>query len=366
MKSKRYVDPFFPNRPVTDPERFAGRESQVDNVVDSLYQTANDNPKHTIITGDRGMGKSSLLVQTRLLATGDNRLATQLGIELGMESFNFVVAWHDADEGQTPEHIAFGVLRELESSVKKFFQKFTLELDAFGLMISKAEEDEEKSISELVVQFCSKMEEISKEITKKENHGVLIFIDELDRVEASSGIATFFKLCAERLSRQGVNNVAFFCAGITGAIENLEADHGSIYRTFRDVPIPRLEPEESARILIGGFDKIKYTYDSKVLELTHEISNGFPEPVHIMGSGMLAVDTDGHISVDDFESAKLRVVSDLRRNKLHSLLKKAGSGKYQRILKIMAESTDPNVSVEFISNNLDWNKINLVQIWVTS
>jgi hypothetical protein len=51
LMRQRFVDPFFPNRPVDDPGRFAGRVEQVDEVVDSLYQISNENPKHTIITG---------------------------------------------------------------------------------------------------------------------------------------------------------------------------------------------------------------------------------------------------------------------------------------------------------------------------
>lgn len=59
--AKRFIDPFFPNHPVDDPDRFAGRNVQVEEVIDSLFQIKNSNPKHSIITGDRGIGKSSLL-----------------------------------------------------------------------------------------------------------------------------------------------------------------------------------------------------------------------------------------------------------------------------------------------------------------
>ena len=47
---KRFVDPFFPNRPVDDPDRFSGREDYVEEVVDALFQTVNENPVHPLIT----------------------------------------------------------------------------------------------------------------------------------------------------------------------------------------------------------------------------------------------------------------------------------------------------------------------------
>jgi ABC-type lipoprotein export system ATPase subunit len=64
----RCVDPFSADHPLTDPDRFAGRRAQVDAVADSLFQTANGIGRHTIVTGDRGIGKSSLLSQAANLA----------------------------------------------------------------------------------------------------------------------------------------------------------------------------------------------------------------------------------------------------------------------------------------------------------
>ena len=134
MKTKRFFDPFTPNRPVDDPEKFAGREEQVDEIVDSLFQIANNNPKHTIITGDRGIGKSSLLLQTKLVGTGVNHLPDRLDIDKGVDRFDFVIAWHDADTNQTPEDITIGLLRDLQQTASTIFSKLNIELDIAGFI----------------------------------------------------------------------------------------------------------------------------------------------------------------------------------------------------------------------------------------
>ncbi|WP_198597018.1 ATP-binding protein [Vibrio splendidus] len=92
---QRYVDPFTPEIPIDAWERFSGRQKEVDSVIDSLFQLANQSPKHTIITGDRGIGKSSLLTQVTQLAQGDDGLANKLSLKLGVESHDFICAWHD-------------------------------------------------------------------------------------------------------------------------------------------------------------------------------------------------------------------------------------------------------------------------------
>ncbi|MDJ0536514.1 MAG: hypothetical protein QNJ70_29165 [Xenococcaceae cyanobacterium MO_207.B15] len=192
----------------------------------------------------------------------------------------------------------------------------------------------------------------------KENgkSGIILFFDELDRVEPNSGVATFFKLSAERLSRDKIKNVAIFAAGITGAIQNLEEEHGSIYRTFKDIPLPRLELSEVEQILKTGFDSIPCTYDKSVIEEIFKLCAGYPEPVHLLGSQILKSDSDNHLTIDDFELAKVEVVETLRRNKLASTLRNAGSGKYQKILEAMASFEKVNVPLSHITETTGYTQ----------
>ena len=129
MVKKRIVDPFFPNRPVQDPNRFGGRINQLEEVIDSLFQTLNGNPTHSIITGERGIGKSSLLFQTQLLAQGNNKLSEKFGIDKGVEKFDFITAWVDGGSGQTLENLLQSIFTELQGKLKQFISGWTIEFD---------------------------------------------------------------------------------------------------------------------------------------------------------------------------------------------------------------------------------------------
>lgn len=183
-----------------------------------------------------------------------------------------------------------------------------------------------------------------------------MFFDELDRVRPDSGVATFFKLSAEKLSRDKVKNIAFFAAGITGAIQNLEEEHASIYRTFKDVPLPKLQESEADEILKTGFNAVKCTYDAEVIKSVFRLSAGYPEPVHLLGSQLLKSDSDNHLDSNDFENAKNEVIETLRKNKLASSLQAAGSGKYQEILRAMAKFEGANVPLSYISNEIGYEQ----------
>jgi hypothetical protein len=352
----RYVDPFSPDLPIDTWERFSGRYKEIDSVVDSLYQLSHGNPKHTIITGDRGIGKSSVLTQVKSIAVGDFGLPHKLGIDPGVDNYDFVCAWHDCATDQNPSILASGILSQLKNSLENAFGKIKIELNIAGFLKIGQKDNSISSVGEIVDLFCSEISKAAKNAEEKGKAGVVLFFDELDRVKPDSGVATFFKLSAEKLSRDNIKNVAFFAAGITGAIQNLEAEHGSIYRTFKDVPIPRLEKPEVREILETGFNAVGRSFDQNIIDGTYKLCAGYPEPVHLIGSQILKSDTDGHLSAEDFEDAKNEVVQSLRRNKLAATLRSAGSGKYQSILKAMAGYESANVPLSHITKEIGYEQ----------
>src|ERR1035437_8341480 len=63
-------NPFRPNSIVTT-GMFCGRMEELRSAEQSLFQTKNSNPKHFLISGERGIGKSSLLLCIDFTAKGE-------------------------------------------------------------------------------------------------------------------------------------------------------------------------------------------------------------------------------------------------------------------------------------------------------
>jgi hypothetical protein len=55
------------------------------------------------------------------------------------------------------------------------------------------------------------------------------------------------------------------------------------------------------------------------------------------------------LDIKDFEASINKIITDVRKNKLGSILKKAGGGKYQKILEAMAQHEKKIVPLEFIA-----------------
>ena len=353
FKKRRFIDPFTPNRPITDPDRFFGREESVDNIVNFLYQIKNNNPTHTIITGKRGVGKSSLLSQIELTAQGDLKLLNRLNIDTEGCPFNFITVRVDAHSEQNlnsiVNSISNGILENLRANnfleqIKKLKNNFleninNRDIEVAGILSVGASHKKETSIdlSYLVDNFVDLIDEISKKISS-DSDGIIIFIDEIDRIPLESGISSFFKLTCERLSKINRNNVAFICAGITGAVQNMMKEHESILRTFRDVPLLEFNSTETKNILANGFKSVGFDHKlDNFIDKIEEVTNGLPELIHLVGSRMLSVDTNQIIEEDDFNLAVKRIVNLDKRNNLEHLIRKSGSGNtYKKILLAIA------------------------------
>lgn len=79
---KTKINPFKPNSPVPT-AMFAGRYHEIITLEKGLFQTKNNQPVHFMITGDRGIGKSSLMLYLKHVSDGSVE-----SVEHGM--FNFV------------------------------------------------------------------------------------------------------------------------------------------------------------------------------------------------------------------------------------------------------------------------------------
>ncbi len=89
-------NPFTPQDPITDPNKFAGRAEIMLNAVDSIF-----NNKNILVTGARGIGKSSVAYQLINLARGDDTLIKRLNIKTSGFEFNHITGDHRCLKGNT-------------------------------------------------------------------------------------------------------------------------------------------------------------------------------------------------------------------------------------------------------------------------
>ena len=98
-------NPFTPQHPIIEAQKFAGRRESLINAIDALF-----NNKNILILGPRGIGKSSLSYQLMYLAQGQQELLRKTGINLGKFKFNYLAGDHRCLAGNNLADICNGLI----------------------------------------------------------------------------------------------------------------------------------------------------------------------------------------------------------------------------------------------------------------
>lgn len=347
-----FLNPFSPGKRLTSPALFAGRHDDLRDVTQRVIQAAGNNAMHSLITGERGIGKSSFSSQLQGILRGEEEFLALLGPDTGMP-YKFLVVEHVSQSGQGPAEIALGLLRELQSDnrLAKFIKNIDFSFD-LGPLTAKAKERGGDDTTDVIAELVTQLSKVAKN-HKSSVDGVVLVVDEVDRVADAQGVSTFFKVATERMSTAGLNNVAFVLVGMLGTLEKLKVEHQSVGRVFLPHPIPLLEPEETTELLQRALDHTPVTITDEACDDVHKLSGGYPNAVHLIGEVAFASAVRDGATIDRnaVREAVDRVVSRAAPEDYDPLYLKF-RGRSRQILRYMADQATMDVASRDIVTSL--------------
>ena len=357
-------NPFRPDKPVTEFDLFAGRADELKVLIDALYQIGFGNPKHTIVTGPRGIGKSSFINQIQSLTKNRSAILRELDVHAGEFGFKFAVYQHIAMKNQTTESIVTSLIDQMRNDTRgdlrswfgaileKWKPKF--KVPAVGEIEYQPQNVQDSST--IGTDFIAAIDNLWNEI-KEYKDGIVIIIDEVDTVATDTDIASFLKTSTELLLNSGLERVSIYLGGITDAIEKLKEDHASIGRVFETVELSPMSREESrlviTKTLASGVESSQVEIKNSAIERVVEIAEGFPAVIHQLCYHAYRYDDDNSIDDDDVQLALHDVVTRVRREELDESLSRAGTGYARKILFVMANDDRYNVPLADIAKRLN-------------
>jgi cold shock CspA family protein len=347
-------NPFTPQEPVTDPNKFAGRGEAIRNAVDALF-----NNKNIIVTGERGIGKSSVAYQLIYMAQGDMALIDKLEIDTDGFQFSFVTGDHRCVPGNTLSDIVSSLTTSLLTNlnIKEKEIKRTTEwlVDLKLFKVGQKKELAQIEVSEIVDQFVAFISDIIQK-GKRDFNGITFLIDEIDCLPPDVQLAPFFKAAVEALRFKRYDNVSFITAGVTGTMTNLITQHPSFSRLFENLELRRMPEEELDEIivkaLIGTRVEVHPAVKSKIISL----ADRFPEPVQLLGYHTYRYDTNSLLEIDDLGEALSFIINELKRQEFSELYERAGKGIAEAIVRAMASFDKHEMSVAQVSSKIKINE----------
>lgn len=290
------INPFVPHNPIGR-QMFIGRTTEIARLESVLMHAKNRKPINFLITGERGIGKTSLLYYLMAIARSYG--------DTDEESYNFLIVDIAIEERSTltdiVKKIAYSLNKELAkterakeylSSVWKFVQR--LEVAGFSIEEnqSTAFSDESLIIEELgnslmeTVSQTSSVGDPESIFSSTAYDGILILIDEADQSSDALGLGRLLKYLTEYLRKNDCSSVTFGLCGLPTTARTLTKSHPSSLRIFEEIPLSRLSSTESLELLdmcLLNVDDPQYRLSGGARKQLLKLGEGHPHFLHQLG-----------------------------------------------------------------------------------
>lgn len=367
MASKLKYNPFMPGS-IVSPGMFSGRVDCINSVEKAIFQTRNGNPTHFIVTGERGIGKSSLFFAIHKIADG-----TIPGFN--NEPFNFIVLSIELDPSTTFLDIVLKIDLSLAESmvklqeVKSFFKNcwsFIKDWEILGVKYTSKETNTRQAhnaIDELVDRLGACISSAASSID-----GILILIDEADKPTKQANLGEFCKLFTEKITKKGKKNICLGISGLPQIIKKMKESHASSPRIFQIHELGPLTHEESLAVINRGLEeaesvnKFPISIEDVAAKFIAESSEGYPN--FIQQFSYCAFDLcDKEITYKNAllgAYGKNGAIDQLGKNYFSDVyFDQIGSNEYRKVLKCMAGSEDRWIEKKKIAKETGLKKTTL-------
>lgn len=359
---EKIASAFSPSREILDPQLFVGRADEVERGIAALL-----NPGGFLaVFGLRGVGKSSIAYQLKLIAEGSRALPKLLKLEklLPRTPFNFLVHYVRIDRsvanssdlfkrllfGDESNPSLFSLTSAGDRRLTEFKRTVGVEGEAgfFGAKVAaKGSQDSTYTpymSDDITQQFRQLLGTIRRDNQRRS--GLLILIDEFDTIPDKSGFASIVKACSSDFVRFGI-------VGIATSIGELIKDHESIGRQIDFIKVPLMPQDELRQILRRAEYRVEeaITFQDEVRDLIASRSEGYPYFTHLLGKEamLLAFRRESSVVTKDDIDLLAKTITEGRlsttyEDQYHAAVKH--SPQREIVLKAFAESAGDEIATE--------------------
>lgn len=320
--------PFTPGQPVPI-EFFVGRIHEIQRLQSMVKASLRGRLKIGFVTGERGIGKSSLASFVRHLAEKENSV---------IGSHIFLGGVRDLPEmvRQTFDRLLKeSVDKSWHQDVRDFFGDYVREVGLFGISIELNLKG--RDLNTLVQDFVPSLKRLLNKVKKKRS-SILLILDDINGLASCEPFANWLKSTVDEISTSKDKfPLCIILVGLEERRQELISAQPSLARVFQLIEINPWSSEETSEFFTNSFDKASAIADGDALSFMVNFSGGLPVLAHEIGDQvwLIAESTNikvkeainGIVNAAEVIGRKLlrpQVFQALRSDKYRSILSKVG------------------------------------------
>ena len=347
----------MPGRIMMDPSRYAGRND----IIREAHQYLS-NGRSLFITGRRGVGKSSLATQIRQLMSRSSESEERFGIK-GSSSSCVLNVMYRCDGTETLTDFASRLLHSMEraSGYQSVGAGKTVNRLKFNLKVVSYERADETATEapHVISRFSELVIDWARQVRSVEDAEVTFWIDEADLLIERVNVGVFLKVVLENASDAGLAPLRFVLTGLNRALDRLRQQHPSITRFLMPVEVPPMGPDELTELVDRAIDPTSVSFEPDVREALYLMSQGFPDPVHLLGYELFeaALGNVHNVATPKTFNEVLRKVSTgIKKDELRSVEAKIPSTECEKLLYSAALFPREFCTALDLANHLEWKE----------
>lgn len=315
--------PFNPGQPVR-PEMFVGRQEYINRVLRSVGQVVAGKQENLFVTGEYGIGKSSLVSFVRLLGEQKSNVA----------GFHVLLGGVTTLEGMV-QHIVSRVIQQAHRSgalpkIRGLLGRYIENIELFGVKIDiGALKSDAPKIAQDFLPFLRRL----WETLKADYSGFALYLDDLNGITRSPDFAALIKSLVDEIATSGQPfPLLLTLAGVPERRMEILANQPSVKRIFDVVELDPLGDDEVELFFKRAFESVNMSVSADVLWLLVRYSGGLPELMHELGHAVFWEDKDNIVDDRDAIAGLIEAANIVGRKYFQPISHALRSGDYHSIL----------------------------------
>ena len=326
--------PFYPGQPVPV-DFFIGRINEINRIARAISQVELGKPQAIFLTGEYGIGKSSLASFMRHYAGKNNHI---LGIHVLLGSAETL----EDIATKTVETVIKSQIYEttITEKIQNFLSKYIGKQELFGFSLNlEALKADGPNISHGYLPF---LRELLNRLKDNGIKGLMLILDEINGITGNPQFAHFIKTLVDEnaLSPTPLPLMLMFC-GVEERRKEMIQHHQPIERIFDIVEIEPMNENEMKDFFNNTFNSVDMQVKDEAMSVLCHYSAGFPKIMHIIGDVVFWIDKDNVVDENDAIHGVLiaaeeigkkfvdqQVYRALQSKDYHSILEKLGKAEF--------------------------------------